>query len=389
MKTLHIVAYEKFLSHIIEVTEAVNPGQNRYIVSGAVGQTSYAPPACIPYRAQPHAFRLDAESRADLEWCDAVFLHPLNGSTSAALGALRPEAVAVWCAMGSDIYKYWGAFSDRLHLPKTAALLQKLDASKKEPLSRRIRKWLPMPAKPRSRRRKDAVLDMASRVDFLCAVEETVTLDRLPEFRATKLGDFGYYTYEAALSLGAEPLAGDDILVGNSAYPSNNHLDLFEQLQSMDLRGGRVVLPLSYGPEAYADAVAERALNLFGDDGVVILRDWMPVADYNRILNGCGTVMMNHIRGQAMGNIVSMMIRGARVYLRPENPYVAFLKGIGVEVDLIAEGKMGETACAPLSDAEKARNARILIDYWSKASATQRLSELFATISREAARCRG
>jgi dTDP-N-acetylfucosamine:lipid II N-acetylfucosaminyltransferase len=54
---------------------------------------------------------------------------------------------------------------------------------------------------------------------------------------------------------GSEKLTGKDILVGNSATPTNNHVEVFKLLSDLDLRGHKVIAPLSYGDERYRDAI--------------------------------------------------------------------------------------------------------------------------------------
>ena len=381
MKTLHIVSYEKFLSHIIEASEEANQGQNRYIVCGAKGNMAYTPPTGVLYRAVPHAFKLDAAARADIEWCDALFLHPLNRRTSVALTALRPQSVAVWCGMGGDYYKYWEKFRNHLYLPQTAKIMRELRA--RDGIAGQIENWLPTGMTSRLRLMNDPVCKIVDRVDFFCVHEKDVALEYLPRFQGEILDEFGYYTYEAALSMGAPPVEGTDILIGNSADPTNNHVDIFEHLRHVDLNGRRIVLPLSYGSTDYADAVARRARSIFGDEGVTVLRDWLSIVEYNHVLSRCGTVIMNHCRGQAMGNICSMIIRGAHVHLRPENPYSAFLRDLDVAFSHIGQSSLTASINAPLSKAQKASNARVLTEYWKKSSVQKRCTSLFKRIEKE------
>ena len=383
MKTLHIVSYEKFLSHIIEASEEANRGQNRYIVCGAKGNMAYAPPTGVLYRAVPHAFKLDAAARADIEWCDALFLHPLNRRTSAALAALRPQSVAVWCGMGADYYKYWEKFRNHLYLPQTTKIMRALRA--RDGIVGQIENWLPTGIKSRLRLMNDPICKIANRIDFFCVHEKDVALEYLPDFQGEKLDEFGYYTYEAALSMGAPPIEGNDILIGNSADPTNNHVDIFEQLRHVDLTGRRIVLPLSYGSTDYADAVARHARSIFGDESVTVLRDWLSIVEYNHVLSRCGTVIMNHCRGQAMGNICSMIIRGAHVHLRPENPYAAFLSELGVAFSYVGQNGLPASINAPLSQAQKADNARVLIAHWTKDAVQHRCTSLFKAIETEVA----
>ncbi len=386
MRALHVVSYEKFLPHIVEVAEAANPGKNRFVVLGATGKIPYQFTASVPCTSPKGPLWLD-DVREHLQWCEALFLHPLNARSARAVEAAKPSTVVVWCGMGEDFYRYAPHFRDRLLLAQTRR-------AKRRTLFRRIFRKLRTSTLTAHLHRParllpgtDPVRRVAPRVNFFCSREQGLDLDRtLPGFRALQLGNFGYYTLERSLSVGADPVDGPDLLIGNSAFWSNNHFDVFEQLRRLDLDGRRIVLPLSYGEKHYADAVERRAARLFGRDRIVVLRDWIPIAEYNRTLSRCGFVFMNHARGQAMGNVSSMLLRGAKVYLRAENPYAGFYESLGVSFGRIGDAPFDSSVFAPLSAEEKARNASILRDYWGWPAVTERAAALFATVSDEVSR---
>jgi hypothetical protein len=60
--------------------------------------------------------------------------------------------------------------------------------------------------------------------------------------------------------------------------------------------------------------------------------DFMPLHDYNNYLEQCGIVIMNHYRQQAVGNVLTMLWMGAKVYLDERNSLYHYLKRIGVYV---------------------------------------------------------
>ena len=58
----------------------------------------------------------------------------------------------------------------------------------------------------------------------------------------------------------------------------------------------------------------------------------MAIEDYNRQIASCGVVVMNHVRQQAVGNISAALYKGARVFLRRENPLFRFFCDNGATV---------------------------------------------------------
>nr|WP_239027293.1 TDP-N-acetylfucosamine:lipid II N-acetylfucosaminyltransferase [Ramlibacter algicola] len=124
---------------------------------------------------------------------------------------------------------------------------------------------------------------------------------------------------------------GGDVLLGNSATPTNNHLEALELLADILPAGRRVVCPLSYGDARYGDAIESAGHRLLGDR-FLPLREYMEPHAYAEVLGACSVVVMNHRRQQAAGNIVFALCSGAHVFLRAENSLVASLRRLGVDV---------------------------------------------------------
>ena len=106
-----------------------------------------------------------------------------------------------------------------------------------------------------------------------------------------------------------------NILLGNSATPTNCHFDALEKLAHLKDSNIRIYAPLSYGNTAYADTVTQKAKEIFGDK-FIPMRDFMPAEEYFKLLGSIDTAVMAHDRQQAMGNIVPLLYAGKRVYLR-------------------------------------------------------------------------
>lgn len=389
MKALHIISYPKFAPHVIDASEAANPGENRYIVCDASGSMPYVSEHDVPCIRLRRGFALGPNERQYLDWCDALFVHPLNGETAVAVRAASADTAVVWCGMGGDFYSYAPDYRSELVLPLTQEARRTIER-RRNIRSLGIAALVSRLRRPGSRlRAADPMLAAAPRVDFFCARETGLDLERvLPGFRAKQTENFGYYTLEKSLAAVDEPVEGPDILVGNSATLTNNHIDLFEKLRDLDLSGRKLVIPLSYGSKSWADEVECRAVRQFGRNSVIALRDWIPIADYNRMLSRCGTVFMNHTRGQAMGTISSMLFRGAKVYLHQKNPYRVLFNTLGVRFEDIPRGPFDETVFAPLTLAERRVNADRLREYWEWPAVVKRTQNLFSVVRQEVERRR-
>ena len=105
--------------------------------------------------------------------------------------------------------------------------------------------------------------------------------------------------------------------------------------------------------------------------------DFMPVQDYVAIIRKCGFVIMNHVRQQAVGNIVIMLYLGARVFVRQENPVYAFFKNSGVVISTVQELEgRPELLNLPLTAEERDSNRSIVSDYWGRERAYERTRKL-------------
>lgn len=104
---------------------------------------------------------------------------------------------------------------------------------------------------------------------------------------------------------------------------------------------------------------------------------FMPVQDYVAIIKKCGYVIMNHVRQQAVGNIVIMLYLGARVFVRQENPVYDFFKSSGVVISTVQElEEHPELLNLPLTAEERASNRAIVSDYWGRERAYERTRKL-------------
>lgn len=143
---------------------------------------------------------------------------------------------------------------------------------------------------------------------------------------------YNYYSIEETIGpLKSESVNGENILVGNSAYLMNNHLEVFKTIKNFDLENRKIIVPLSYGDQGYARFIKKRGEKILGP-AFSPLAEFLPLEEYNRIIQTCRVVIMNQYRHQAMGNIITMLWLGARVYLSEKSSTYKYFKRLGVHV---------------------------------------------------------
>jgi len=116
------------------------------------------------------------------------------------------------------------------------------------------------------------------------------------------------------------------ILAGNSADPSNNHFELLHLLERFKDEDIQVICPLSYGrdPE-YSLRVKNEGSRILGDKFKPLLQ-LLPPVEYSKILQEIDIVVMNHQRQQGLGNLISILWLGKKVFVRSDTTSFAFFK---------------------------------------------------------------
>jgi hypothetical protein len=127
------------------------------------------------------------------------------------------------------------------------------------------------------------------------------------------------------------------IQVGNSANPTNHHREVLKVLAEFKDRDIEIVCPLSYGEPDYRERVISVGKRLFADKFVPLV-EFLPFEEYRELLASIDIAIFNHNRQQGMGNIISHLGLGHKVYLRSDQSPWKFLTGIGLELNDISEG---------------------------------------------------
>lgn len=121
------------------------------------------------------------------------------------------------------------------------------------------------------------------------------------------------------------------VLVGNSATPTNRHLEAFDLLERYRDEDIEIIVPLSYGDESYAASVVERGRAIFGGKFVPVL-DFMELAEYTKLLRTVAVGVFANDRQQGMGNISILLRSGAKVYVPSETSTWGHYSDMGVKL---------------------------------------------------------
>lgn len=122
------------------------------------------------------------------------------------------------------------------------------------------------------------------------------------------------------------------ILAGNSADPSNNHLELFSFLEKIKDEEVEIICPLSYGPDKdYTNRVIREGQKIFGNKFKPLTQFLNPI-EYSKILIGVDVAVMNHQRQQGLGNLISILWLGKKIFVRNNTSSYSYFKSEGIAV---------------------------------------------------------
>lgn len=107
------------------------------------------------------------------------------------------------------------------------------------------------------------------------------------------------------------------IQVGNSADPTNNHIEVFNKLKVYKDKKIEIICPLSYGNTAYKDIVIHEGKKIFGERFHPLV-NFIPFNEYLNLLAKIDIAIFNHKRQQAMGNIITLLGLGKKVYIKDD-----------------------------------------------------------------------
>jgi dTDP-N-acetylfucosamine:lipid II N-acetylfucosaminyltransferase len=169
------------------------------------------------------------------------------------------------------------------------------------------------------------------------------------------------------------------ILVGNSYNHSNNHFDAFSRLKKTLKQPYEIHCPLSYGENSkMRDEIISYGKYLFGNFFYPLTK-FMNRTDYLEYLNKMNVVYFNHIRSQAIGNIVTLLSLGKPVFMNKKNTFYQMLNNLEISGVYGTDDfkKFIENKSEFIIAEEK--NIVLLEKYFSKTTRFQYLREAFVS----------
>jgi len=379
LKFAHIVKDDKFPDFAYEAFEEVVPGKSDYFLPKKSKKIRHLK-KIKPIKVFKFEYLNPFFIRKLLKY-DAVFIHGLTGFACELVKRGKGKIKFVWIGMGCDYYDMIFEDSNELLKPETKAIKEKL-SKRYSGFFQNIRKKL---SATLFQYRNYKKTDISKKIQYFAPVLESEYI-KLKTMYPDSIGKYVDWNYGAPSKLidgglSVSDVVGMNILIGNSAAITNNHVDVFKMLKDVPLKEkSKLIVPLSYGGRRYRKIVVEQGRFFFGERFYPVL-EFLNYNDYMNLVASCSVVIMNHKRQQAGTNIAVALFMGARVFLDPDNAFYKEYLDNGVVIHSIAElTSSPHLIYSPLPSVEVARNKEILKKMWGHSKIIDKTKKLLDVI---------
>jgi len=313
---VHLFGDENFVNSTINTFQKSDSALNKFIVFSNTQKLKHVSLRENVLILNNSAYNMDI----DLIYkdCKLLVIHYLTPTKLYILKNKPSNVKVLWSIWGSDAYDHFK--NKDIFEPLTLDIYKKnIYGYLRSSTLYNIYHLLKYKVKPMK-----SEIDLLREIDFVSTVipNEFEIIKREFNLNA-KYIDFNYPVNKFSHDY-LSVVLGDSILLGNSATISNNHFDAFDIIKNIKKK---IICPLNYGPLGYKEyrkKVVIKGYNLF-EENFQALENFLPSKDYEKILISCNTMIMYHIRQQALGNIYMALYLGLRVFLNKKSVTYKYL----------------------------------------------------------------
>ncbi|QSX39646.1 TDP-N-acetylfucosamine:lipid II N-acetylfucosaminyltransferase [Shewanella cyperi] len=387
LKIAHIAADEKFIENAVDIFEIAFPNQNTFYINAPKPWRFVKDRVIYKNFSSKKWVEYFLLNRSEMKSYDLIILHSLPSTFLIPPVLLKQRYV--WLGWGFD---YYSRPFDKDLLPNPVVLekTKKRYIGVNDNIGPSVKCLSVLKSLAKKIIESKTFYNLAMRNVKVFSPVLPQEFDLVKNFyglgKETKYSPWNYGILERHLIKNIELNnidSANSILLGNSATPTNNHFEALDIILHSDFMR-TVYVPLSYGDMIYAKSVKEYIYNnpkLASQ--CKVLDTFLPLDEYNAIINNCGFVIMNHVRQQALGNIVAMLYRGSKVFLREESVLYKFFKGLSAHIYSVQELEINQDLLEHHLTSEQIQDNRTLLkNIWSELVVVDRTKKLvFAAIS--------
>jgi Glycosyltransferases involved in cell wall biogenesis len=258
---------------------------------------------------------------SSIENCSRIFIHYLFDYFCQLVCKFKIEKPIYWLVWGGDLYNY---IDFELYKPETKKALGKIGANISSKVEKNTINYV---------YRKSTIRKISKILIINDGEYEEIKANFITK---AKRKDFIYPspTFDSGIMKKVEFIDGlkskyqHIFLIGNSANPSNNHVDILSKLKNIKNEKFCIIAPLSYGAsDQYVDLVISEGKKIFKNRFIPLIQ-YYSSEEYNYILNSIDVCLFSYNRQQGLGNIYTAIELGKKVFI-DNNKYKFFdLNGI-------------------------------------------------------------
>lgn len=312
---------------------------------------------------------------------DVIVFHGLPNWVYYLFNYIDDKKFVIWWAWGYDIYYKQGKYPpliamEEMLMPKTKRfVIENIEGSNgsiTETINNKLGKVCSIPARiirkiinrknlpPRTKKTQEEILERIDsfyspldiEYDLIRQFHPTFNAKRNPKVKAQQAFEF---------VMKKNP---GNILVNHSLTHTDNHLDVFDYLYSVNVEKHRkFIMPISYGIGGNYNGNQEILINAahFEPDQVVWLTKTLPFNEYKEIIDTVSHAVFGALRQQALGNIYMCLRRGVKIYLFKNSMIYKELKKSGYVCFTIEDDLNTESLSSCLSEKEAKKNYDIFV----------------------------
>ena len=305
---------------------------------------------------------------------DLICIHFLNPKLFALLKSKQIKKPILWIGWGGDYYWMMDTYKDfNIILPHTSRLIQRIP----------FQKYIQSLVKKLKKLKTSPKLESINQIQYFAPVfksEYELIRKNFPHFKPQFVEwNYGYIDQEVTDFYSSLWRHGNKIMIGNSATPTNNHIDVMQDLKDV-LAKEELIIPLSYGHPLYKNFIAKYARKNFNK--IEVLEKLIPEKEFDQIMLNCSNLIVGSIRQQAVATISKALYMGINVFLYEDSLNYKFFKENSFYIYSIEELKTNPHLLkTQLSKEQIIENRERINRFWSIDKNSQSIANLLESLN--------
>lgn len=326
---LHITHDDKFIDDFIANTRKYSDIKQNIFLIYTIGEATK-----LKFVKSPNVVTIDLFSHdfineiTDFKNYDKIFIHYLSDELVPFIQLIPKKIKVYWIFWGADAFNM-SAFQKYTFSQKTKEIIQPSQLNFIQNLKRIKRNF----HKYKAERNKIKSIKRINYFAHYIKNDYDFIYSKL-KLKPPKYINFSYADLENFISESPTDysLKRNFVLIGNSASPTNNHFDAIGWLSNKIGINYDIYCPLSYSgtPDYIEEVITEGTKNF--NKNFMPLTEYIPKEKYLKVINNTAIAVMWHLRSQAWGNIIALLMNGTKVFMSNKSNLYKYLKSIDLIV---------------------------------------------------------